>query len=255
MNRYSQDFDSVTIFILATNETYSLKQTVFKLQNSKHINSIKNLIIVTKNNNCPSFYEAEKLIKEYGENRVELYVQKSSCVELCVAELPALVQSSHFVIMVADGEMDTDNIDTFILKAKQHPNRIICASKWHKDSIVKGYGKFHTFGSRLLNTFIGILFNTKGKDLFSIYQIYPLSVYKKLNFDNPGRFAYEYTIKALRAGVEYEEIPTIYIQRTESKSNFSQLKLFQAACIFCQTALRIRFTPYKQLFAPENEVI
>ncbi len=243
------NFESATVFILATNETSSLRQIVSELYELTYFSDIRKIIIVAKNSRCPAYCEGKKLVSEKNDCILDIYIQKSTCVEECLAELPLLAESSHFIITVADGEMETGKIDEFIIKAKECPEKIICAAKWHKDSTVYGYGKLHELCSRCLNTFIGLIFLKRVRDPFSIYQIYPVSIYKMLNFSNPKRFPYEYTVKALHNGVEYEEIPTVYKQRIEGKSNFGYKKLFQAAAIFCLTSLKIRFSAKEKYFS------
>lgn len=242
MESNANRFESLTVFVLASNETEALNNTVSKIKSLQHYKDISKILLVVKGSDCPAYSVAKKIIAA-SDSKIEMYIQKSDCFELCLTELPPLVKGSHFVIMAGDGEMDPQNIDTFIIKAKEHPERIICATKWHKDSIVHGYSKFNKFGSHCVNFFISLLFNRKVRDACSLYQIFPMSVYIRLNYDYSPTFCYEYTIKALRNNVEYEEIPTVYRKRTEGKSNFSYAKLFSAAFLFCSVALKIRLKP------------
>lgn len=242
MNSELSEFQSVTVFVLTNNETFLLRETIEKIKNCDCFNDISRIIIVAKNESCNGFFEAKRIIDEDTTDKVELYLQKSSTVELCIAELPHLVKDSHFIIMAADMEMNPGEIPEFIRLAKKKPEAIICAAKWMKSSVVEGYGKIHEMGSRTMNIFVSLLFGKKIKDAFSLYQIYPLSVYKSLKFDNPSVFAYEYTVKALRNGVEYREIPTTYKKRTEGKSHVDGKKMIKTAVAFCLTAIRIRFS-------------
>ncbi len=68
-----------------------------------------------------------------------------------------------------------------------------------------------------------------------------------MGFSSPADFLYEYTLKPLKAGVEYEEIPTVYRKRTDGKSNFNLIKLITVAIRFCLTAIKIRFTPIREI--------
>ncbi len=245
MSFNEQAFQGVTFFILTTNETQLLRNTVSVIRNTCANDDIAKIVIVAKNNTCDGYREAKAITQEQKDGKTEAYVQKSDTLELCLAELPPMVQSSHFLIMAADMEMRPDDVHILIEHAKKHPQRIICASKWHKDSKVSGYGHLHALCSRTMNTFISILFQRKISDPISFFQIYPLSVYQKCNFDNPKAFIYEYTLKPIHAGFAYEEIPTVYGKRTEGKSNFSALKLISTAILFCITAIRIRFSRKK----------
>lgn len=234
-------FNSVTVFVLASNEVVSLRETVNKIKENCDDEDLEKIVIVLKSETCPSFAEAEKLSAE--NSKVELYIQKAPTAALCLAELPALAESSHFIIMASDLEMDPDSIKDFIPLAKKHPASIICAAKWLKGSTVEGYGLLHEICSRTMNLFISFLFAKNIKDPFSVFQIYPVSVYRKMKFINPSAFLYEYTLKPLRLGVEYIEIPTVYKKRREEKSNFNIATLVDVAVRFCLTALKIRFTP------------
>ena len=240
-------FKSLTVFIMATNETDSLRETIFQVRKYCPSQDLEEIIIVARSDNCKSYEVAQELIKENTDNKIKLYVQKSNDNVEWVYELPFLVKGSHFVIMGADLEMCPDNISEFVARAKEKPEAIVCASKWIKGSVVEGYGGFHEFGSRIINTVAAVLFDMKATDIFSLYQIYPVSVYDRMNFDNPSTFVYEYTIKPLRLGVEYEEIPTVYKKRGEGKSRVNILFMFEMAFKFCMTALKIRFTPKRYL--------
>lgn len=240
-------FESLTIFVLTTNETELLRKTVEEIRKNCNDIDLEKIVIVAKSKNCPGYFEAKKLIAESADGKVELYIQKEDDSLKCIYELPLLVESSHFVIMGADMETNPDNISVFIEKAKARPERIICASKWLKESTVEGYGVIHEIGSRIMNNFVALLFNIKVKDAFSAYQIYPLCVYKKMKFDRPSTFIYEYTLKPLRVGIEYEEIPTVYKKRTDGKSSVNVLFMFRLAIGFCTTALRIRLTPKRYM--------
>ena len=252
MDSKKNQFESLTVFVLASNETESLNNTVSRIRALKYYEDICRVVLVVKSADCPAYTAGEKIVAAYDE-KIEMYIQKSASLELCIAELPTLVKSSHFVITVADGEMEIENIDTFISKAKEHPERIICAAKWHKESKVFGYGHFNEFGSRCINLFTSIIFGKKVTDPFSICQIFPMSVYNSLNYRNFEKFAYEFTVKALRNDKEYEEIPTVYKIRTEGKTNFNYINLFRTAFLFCSVALRIRLGP-KEDIADKNEV-
>lgn len=238
-------FKSVTVFVLASNEVVSLRETVNKIKENCKDEDLEKIVIVLKSETCPSFSEAEKLNAE--NSKVELYIQKAPTAALCLAELPPMAESSHFVIMASDLEMDPDSIKDFVSFAKKQPESIICAAKWLNGSIVEGYGVVHEICSRIMNLFISILFAKNIKDPFSVFQIYPVSVYRKMNFKDPSAFLYEYTLKPLRLGVEYKEIPTVYKKRREEKSNFNIFTLVKVAAGFCLTALKIRFTPKRYL--------
>lgn len=241
MDNTSQ-FVDVTVFVMASNETDILRETVSGIRENCSDADLDKIVIVAKNDSCPAYYEAQKIITE-SDGKILLYVQKAPNVVLCIAELPPLAEGSHFVIMAGDMEMHPDSISDFVAQAKLHPERIICAAKWLSDSCVEGYGFFHSLCSKAMNKFISILFNADVKDPFSIYQIYPVSVYRKMNFRKDENFLFEYTLKPLHYGCEYSEVPTVYKKRSQGKSNFDILTLFKVGAKFCCTAIKIKAAP------------
>lgn len=244
----NMSFKSLTVFVLASKETDSLRKTVLEIRKNCNNEDLEKIIVVTKTADCPGYFEAVKMIEENFCDKLEVYVQRLENGIECLIDLPGLVTGSHFVVMASDMEMDPENIRVFVKKAKEYPERIICASKWMKGSTVEGCGGFHAFASYMTNKAIALLYGVKATELFSIYQIYPLSVFKRMNFNRPKYFMYEYTLKPLRAGVEYEEIPTKYKKRQEGKSTFNfPLVMLGMGMKFCITALRIRFTPKRYL--------
>lgn len=247
MNRNEPTFESVTVFVLASNETKLLEETVTDIRKYCTGKDLEKIVIVLKDRDCPAYETAQKLSQDCADGKIEYYFQKANTLEGCIAEIPLLVKSTHFVIMASDMEMSPESIATFVEKAKEHPERIICASKWLKGSVVEGYGGFHEFGSRTLNMIVSMIIGKRFSDVVSIYQIYPHSIYCKMNFCNPKTFVYEYTIKPICRGVEYEEISTVYRKRTEGKTNFNYVRLLWTAARFCYTAVRLRLKSPERL--------
>lgn len=238
----SEKFTSLTVFVLAYKETNLLQQTVRELLDNIAAGDLEKIVIVLKSQDCPAYYEVNKEIDIFRSPKVETYIQKSPTLELCIAELPPLVTSSHFVIMTADMEMYPASVADMLKTTKEYPDSIVCATKWLKQSVVEGYGFFHRLGSRALNIFISLLFNKNIKDPVTFFQIYPTHIYKKMNFAYSPKTVFEYTVKPLKAGVNYIEIPTVYKKRAEGYSNFNLLILISGALRYMATAIRIRFT-------------
>ena len=238
----TKKFTSLTVFVLAYKETRLLQQTVSEVLKHVDDKDLEKLVIVLKSDDCPSYHEVNKDIDVFHAPKVETYIQKSPNLELCIAELPPLVSSSHFLIMTSDMEMDPESVAEMIKTAKQKPESIVCATKWMKGSVVEGYGFFHRLATRTLNTFISLLYCKNIKDPVTFFQIYPTDIYNKLQFAYSPKTVFEYTVKALKAGVDYIEIPTVYKKREEGYSSFNLLILISGAVRYITTAIRVRFS-------------
>ncbi len=235
-------FESLSVIILAANETDTLKRTVRGVLESEVYDEISQIIIFLKSENCVSTKVAEEILEETKCSKLELQIQKSVTYEDAFSEIPLLVTSSHFVIMASDGEMDTRTIKDFVAIAKQKPKSIICGSKWHKNSVVENASFIRVISSKALNKFAALMLGVKAEDIFSLFQIYPVEIYKKCNAN-----LYEYTLKPLRMGIEYIEIPTVYKREKGRKGAINFLKLVGLALRYILSVLRVRFTPKDKL--------
>lgn len=240
-------FESLTVFLLATNETDLLRETVKGVLENCPDEDLDKIIFFLKSDDCPSAFEARAMIEEGISDKFEICIQKSRITEEAFEEIPPLVTGSHFVIMASDGEMDTATLKDFITVAKQKPGCIACGAKWHKDSVVIGHDLHRTMGSKFVDIFAAAVFGIKATDLFSIFQIYPIELFKEMNFHNPRKLMYEFTLKPIRLGVEYIEIPTVYKKEKGHRTNYSVAGLVAMAVKYCYNVLRIRFTPKRYL--------
>ena len=239
-------FEKLTVFLLASNETDALEKTIKGILKNCEYDDIDKIVIFLKSENCPGAFAAQEIINKGIYGKIETVVQKATQSADAISEIPPLATGSHFVIMASDGEMSPESIRDFISIAKEKPDAIICGAKWHKDSVVENHALYRTFGSRFLDMFAAVLFGRKETDLFSIFQIYPVELYKKMNF-RPKRFLYEYTLKPIRFGTEYIEIPTTYKKEAKRKATATIQQLIVIAFKYCWHVIRIRFMPKKYL--------
>ena len=231
-------FESLTVIIPAANETDTLIETVNGVLQSETYGDISEIILFLKSDRCQSYPVATEIIQKSNSNKIRISIQKTATFDTAFEEIPFLVKSSHFLILVSDGEMDPHTIDALVRIAKEKPESIVCGSKWHKDSVVENSSFIRMLGSKFINKFAAFVFGVKATDIFSIFQIYPLELYKKLNASIS-----EYTLKPLRTGVEYIEIPTCYKKEEGRKSNLNIKGLLKLALMYISGIFRVRFTP------------
>lgn len=234
-------FTSVTVFMVATNETLALRESINIIRKTCNDDDIEKIVVVLKDSDSPSYRETQKIIEETNDGKIDFHLQSEPIIDT-LSKLPLTVKGSHFMFMASDLETDPNNVKDFIERAKRHPQRIICAAKWLKESEVQGYDFLHELGSRAINNFVRYLYRLDVREPFSFYQIYPKSVYDGLTFSDPKKFLYEYSLLPLKLGVEYEEIPTVCKSRKDGKSNYNYLFYFKMAFEFCWTAVKIRFS-------------
>ena len=234
-------FHRLTVVLLASTEQQSLKETVRQLLECCAAEDLAEIIIFLISADCPSAETAAEIIN--GEPLpvpVRCCVQQMPGLSAGIFELSHLINSSHFLIIGSDLEMDPRTVPAMIETSKQHPGAIVCASKFQKGAKRENYGHLHFLCNRAVNTAVELILNIRGTELISTFQIYPLDLYKRMQFTNPKRTFYEYTIRPLSNGAEYIEIPTNYKGREEGASNFNQRKYIDRGVTFIRTALSER---------------
>lgn len=235
-------FESLTVIIPAANETDTLTETVNGVLKSGAYDDISKIILFLKSENCPSAEVAKQLVETSNCSKMEIKIQKTATYATAFTEIPFLVESSHFLVLVSDGEMDPRTIEDLVRIAKEKPDSIVCGSKWHKDSVVENASLIRSAGSKALNKLAALVFGVKATDIFSIFQVYPLSLYKRLRTDIS-----DFTLKPLRIGVEYIEIPTFYKREEGRKSNFNISGVLMLAFKHIYSIIKVRLTPKDRL--------
>lgn len=234
-------FDKLTIVILASNEQKSLRETLNILSDIYDPEDIAEILVFLKSADCLAKKELDKIrIEENIPFPLREYVQTIPGFNEMFYEAPLLVNSSHFLLIGADLEMNPYDVPSLISESKKHPDAIVCASKWHKDSTREGYRFLHMIGVRFINFVSRLIIGSKGTELIATFEIYPTEIHRKMNFVNQKRSYYGFTLKPLLYGYEYIEIPTHYIQRSEGKSNLHTFKYLRIGLTMIDTAVKLK---------------
>lgn len=240
-------FHRLTVVLLASTEQQSLKETVRLLLKYCEADDLAEIIIFLISADCPSAEAAAEIMRDSSiPVPVRCCIQQMPGLSAGIFELSHLIHSSHFLIIGSDLEMDPHTVPKMIETSKQHPGAIVCASKFQKGALRENYGRLHYLCNRAVNTAVELILNIRGTELISTFQIYPLDLFKRMQFINPKRTFYEYTIRPLSLGAEYIEIPTNYKRREEGASNFNPRKYIDLGVTFIRTAISERKRLNKQ---------
>ena len=232
------EFQSVTLVVLASTEQQSLKTTIQTLLDLCDIKDLAEILVYFISADCPSV----AAYNEFIDGRtfpipIRCAVQQMPGLSPAIFEIPRLVNSSHFLIIASDLEMDPQSVPQMIAIAKKNPAAIVCASKFVKGAQREKYGLVHYICNRLVNRTVKHILHIEGTELISTFQVYPLALFYEMDFTNPKRTFYEYTIRPLTKGTPYIEVPTSYKKRTEGESNFYPMKYINLGVTFIRTAL------------------
>jgi hypothetical protein len=236
-----QQFSGLTVVILSSNERVLLRETVGAVARLVQPGDLAEIIVFLKSADCPAAEEVRAILADASTSLpLRTYVQREKKLPEALVEIPPLVNSSHFLMMFSDLANDAASIPAMTEQAKRYPDAVICASKWVKGSEIHGYGFLRMLCTRAMNTAAALILGSKGKDLFSIFQICPVELVRQMDLNDPATFVYDYTLKPIVMGVRYIEIPTRYFERTEEESHYHLGAMLKTGFLFIKTAVRLR---------------
>ena len=218
-------FEKITLIVLGSTERQSLRDTVRLLIDNCDIKDIRDIVIFLISSDCPSAPVAEEIANDSSiPVPVRIISQKRPGLSPAIYEIVRIPTASHFLIIASDLEMDPLSVPLMIKEAKKHPEAIVCASKFKRGARREGYGIIHYLCNRAVNYIVEKILNIRGTELIATFQVYPKELCDRMNFDDPDRAFYEFTIRPVSMGAEYVEIPTDYKPRTDGKSTFNLKK-------------------------------
>lgn len=131
------------------------------------------------------------------------------------------VKGSSVVVIMADLADDIGQVDTMYALLQQG-NDIVCASRFMKHGKKIGGPFIKTLLTRIACFTLFHVFKIPTHDATNAFKMYKRSLLKKIEIESTGGFEYslEIVIKAFKKGYKITEIPTIWKDREEGKSNF-----------------------------------
>ena len=232
------NFESVEIFIYATDERDSLIKTVDGIMSDCDINDIKRILIIHSRNSSESCLEAISILKDKYPQKVDSIEQLHSGLGGAISDSRAWVTSSHVILTCADLAIDLSSVPRLIAEEKLCPDGMVKSSRWLKPGLFHDYSPVKKFFNRIAQAFLRALFHSSVTDFTNPVQIMPSDLFKKIEWKEPKvAIMLELVLVPVKMGVKIKEIPTDYYGRTEGKSKNS----FLQTVLYLKTALRVKF--------------
>jgi len=129
------------------------------------------------------------------------------------------------VVLMADLSDDIMQIDQ-MYKLSQKGFDVICASRYMPKGKKIGGPFLKTFLSRTAGITLHYIFKIPTFDPTNAYKMYKKRIFKNIKIESTGGFEYslEILLKAHKLGYKITEIPTVWRDREDGKSNFKLLK-------------------------------
>lgn len=228
---------AISIILPATDETFSLEETVQKIKTALPSHTIEYLIVTH-----PIFTTAacratiEKLRIAYGDTITafdQLRPRIGGAIQDCVDRAGGEI----IVLMAADLETDPEILPS-MLQVIDKGYDVVATSRWRGGARFSGYDPIKFVLNFIFQHFFRILYWTKLTDLTYAYRAYRAPVLKTIAWEETGfPFLFESILKPLRLGYRVTEVEAPWRARQEGVSHNSFMQTFA----YTWTGLSIRF--------------
>ena len=243
----TKEFKNVTILLPVMDETYSLRETVETIIKENAPSDIAEFIILVCDRTTQESRDtADELIADHGDRyRIYVHEQTLPFVGGAIREGFIMAKGSHVVLMSSDLETDPCVIKDFIRHGKEHPLRIITASRWRDGGGFEGYNKIKLVCNLIFERVIAMFYFVDLTDITYAYRMFPTALMRRIKWTELKHPLFlETALKPIRLGVKFIEVPGHWRARTEGESQngfFDNFKYFR-------TAWENRFLTKKDIF-------
>lgn len=228
---------SVTLILPATDETYSLKQTVDTASKLLPGRELQFLIVTSKKLTTPECRAAiEELRTIYGA-AIDAFDQTKPGIGGALQESFERARCDITVLMASDLETDPALLPALVDKIDEGFD-IAATSRWRGGARFSGYDPLKFVLNYGFQLFFRLLYWTKLTDLTYAYRAYKTPILTSIRWEElKFPFLFETIVKPLRLGYKATEIEAPWKARTEGVSHNS----FGQTLDYVRVGLRVRF--------------
>jgi glycosyltransferase involved in cell wall biosynthesis len=210
---------SVTVILPAIDETWSLRETLTRIEAINRKDVLEYLIVVCPKT-TPACREVARALVAEAPDRVQLLEQRLPFLGGAVRDGFDAAKGTHVIMMSSDLETDPDTVPLLIAEARQHPAAIITATRWRDGAGFEGYDPLKLVLNKIFQAFFAVLYRVRLTDLTFAYRIFPTDLVRSIRWEELKHpFLFETIIKPLRLGVEVVEVPSTWRARSEGVSH------------------------------------
>jgi len=242
------EFISCTIIIPVLRETNLFEEVVQDIVKSCNRQDLREFIVVVHPQytakECYTSIEKMRKICELQNLPYTVLFQNLPGMGGAMRDALEIAKGSHTIIQSADMALDPFLVAKLIECAKKSPSDITIVSRHTKTSkIEEGYDKLKLAWNVLAQKYCAILYHSKVTDFTYAYRICPTLYYHAVKWKELKHpFTLEATLKFLRLGIKFHEIPGNQVGG--SQSGYSETMLY------LPVSLRIRFMRKKKILKP-----
>lgn len=241
-------FQNCTIIIPVIRETILFEQVVETILDTCSHNDLAEFIIVVHPQYTAqeSYNSIEKMKQRCVECSISYQILQQKLPGMGGAMRDALdiAKGSHTIIQNADMALDPKLVSKLIECAKVFPDDITIVSRHTKESRIEvGYDKLKLAWNVLAQKYCAILYQSKLTDFTYAYRICPTRYYHAVKWEELKHpFALEGTLKFLRLGIPFHEIPGNQVGGSQSG--------YGETILYLPVSIRIRFMQKNDILKP-----
>ena len=156
-------------------------------------------------------------------------VQKNTPgVGWAIREGMASSKGDFIALLSSDLETEPEALDRMIAKIEETDCDLVVGNRWLKGGGFQNYNKTKLILNWLFQYIFKIIYFTKLGDLTYGYKVLKRELVEKIDWESTLHEIYiETTIKPLKIGCKADQIPTVWIGRTEGESKNTFLRNFR----------------------------
>lgn len=241
-------FNSCTIIIPVIRETALFEQVVGIILDTNNPTDLEEIIIVVHPEYTAkeSLVSIEKMRQRCEKEGIAYHVLEQTRPGMGGAMRDALdiAKGSHTIIQNADMALNPCLVSKLIACAKEKSDEITSVSRYMEGGKIEGgYKMVKLAWNSLAQKYCAILYRSKLTDYTYAYRICPTSYYHAVNWEELKHpFALETTLKFLRLGIPFHEIPGNQVGGSQSG--------YGETMLYLPVSLKVRFMRRENMLQP-----
>jgi len=217
----------ISIVITVYSETFSLIETIRRLMEHDRKYICEIVLVVSPKSSGECIAICNDLATQYAIIKVHMQ-KKNPGVGWAIREGMELSTGDYVVLLSADLETEPEATDRMIKKIEETGCDGVVGNRWLPGGGFINYDKLKLVLNYIFQKFFKILFKTNIGDLTYGYKVLSKKICDDISWEGTLHEIYiETTIKPLKKGYYIEQVPTIWVGRTEGASSNSFLKNFR----------------------------
>lgn len=235
---------TISIILPATDETYSLTETVQQCRDVLSSSYILHFLVVTSPKlTTPECRHTIASLPNTNSDSIQSFNQTTPGIGGALQDAFKRVKGEYTVLMASDLETDPQILPKLISELESNAD-IAATTRWKGGARFAGYNPIKLILNYFFQIFFRLLYGTTLTDLTYAYRAYKTEVLQSIIWEHQGfPFLFETIVKPLRLKYRVTEVNAPWKARTEgvSHANWKQI------IAYAKVGIRIRFLPLKKI--------